>query len=153
MGSIEARLAELGILLPSVSAPIGDYAPFVSSGNLLFLSGQGPWSEDGQRCRGVIGRDLSVETGCQHARLAGLRLLAVAKAALGSLDRVQQIVKVLGFVNASPDFRDHPAVINGCSNLLVEVYGDKGRHARSAVGSNGLPENISVEIEAVLEFR
>lgn len=149
---IEARLAELGILLPPVSAPIGNYVPFVSSGNLLFLSGQGPWS-DGQRCRGVIGRDLSVETGCQHARLAGLRLLAVAKAALGSLDRVQQIVKVLGFVNASPDFRDHPAVINGCSNLLVEVYGDKGRHARSAVGSNGLPENISVEIEAVFEFR
>ena len=152
MSLIEAKLSELGISLPSVSAPIGNYVPFVLSGKLLFISGQGPKDSNGQWCCGKVGGDLSVEMGYQHARLAGMRMLAVAKAAMGSLDRVQQVVKLLGIVNATPGFHQHPAVINGCSDLLVQLFGDVGRHARSAIGVSSLPANMSVEIEGVLEF-
>jgi enamine deaminase RidA (YjgF/YER057c/UK114 family) len=152
MSAIEARLSDLGLSLPSVPAPIGNYVPFVLTGKLLFISGQGPKTKDDQWCRGQVGGDLSIEVGYQHARLAGVRLLAVAKAALGDLDRVRQVVKLLAFVNASPDFRQHPAVANGCSDMLVQVFEERGRHARSVIGAGSLPENMSVEIEAVLEF-
>jgi enamine deaminase RidA (YjgF/YER057c/UK114 family) len=151
--TIEIKLKHLGIELPPTPVPLANYVPFVISGNLLFLSGQGPESFEGPWLRGKVGDDVSVDEAYQHARLVGLRLLSVARAALGSLDRVQRVVKLLGFVNAAPSFREHPRVINGCSDLLVEVFGDAGRHARSAVGTNSLPENITVEIEAIFEIR
>lgn len=150
---IEERLEGLGILLPPAPAPLANYVPFVISGNLLFLSGQGPKAPEGDWLRGKVGEDTGADEAYGHARLVGIRLLAVARSALGSLDRVQRVVKVLGFVNAAPAFRDHPKVINGCSDLLVEVFGDRGRHARSAVGVSSLPEGITVEVEAILEFR
>lgn len=150
--AIEARLAQLGIKLPPAPVPIGTYVPFVLSGNLLFLSGQGPRTNDGQWLRGRVGERVSVEEAYQHARLAGTRLLAAAQAAVGSLDRVRRIVKVLGFVQATPDFGEHPSVINGCSDLFVEVFGEAGRHARTSLGVASLPHDITVEIEAVLEI-
>jgi len=150
--AIETRLSQLGVTLPPVPSPIGNYVPFVFSGNLLFLSGQGPRAADGSWLCGRVGDQISIDEAYQHARLVGIRLLAVAKAALGSLDRVRRVVKVLGFVNASPNFADHPAVINGCSDLFVEAFGEAGRHARSAVGVASLPHQIAVEIEAVLEI-
>jgi enamine deaminase RidA (YjgF/YER057c/UK114 family) len=149
---IESRLAELGLTLPPLLPPMGTYVPYTISGNLLFLSGQGPKEPDGDWLRGQVGTDVSVEEAYRRARLTGLRLLAITQSALGSLDRVQRVLKLLGFVNAPPGFRQHPSVINGCSDLFVEVFGDAGRHARSAVGVSGLPEEISVEIEAVLEI-
>jgi enamine deaminase RidA (YjgF/YER057c/UK114 family) len=149
---IEARLVQLGITLPVPPAPIGTYVPYVVSGNLLFLSGQGPRTPDGQWLCGRVGERVSVQEAYQHARLAGARLLAAAQAALGSLDRVRRVVKVLGFVQATPNFGDHPAVINGCSDLFVEVFGEAGRHARTSLGVASLPHDITVEIEAVLEI-
>jgi enamine deaminase RidA (YjgF/YER057c/UK114 family) len=150
--SIEARLAQLGITLPAAPTPIGTYVPFVVSGNLLFLSGQGPRSNDGQWMCGRVGERVSVKEAYQHARLAGTRLLAAAQSAVGSLDRVRRVVKVLGFVQATPDFGEHPSVINGCSDLFVEVFGEAGRHARTSLGVASLPHDITVEIEAVLEI-
>jgi enamine deaminase RidA (YjgF/YER057c/UK114 family) len=150
---IEEKLKSLGIVLPPTPAPLATYVPYVISGNLLFLSGQGPKTEQSDWFRGKVGEDADVEEAYRHARLVAIRLLSVAKAALGSLDRVERVVKVLGFVNAGPAFREHPKVINGCSDLLVEVFGERGRHARSAVGVGSLPENITVEIEAIFEFR
>jgi enamine deaminase RidA (YjgF/YER057c/UK114 family) len=150
---IETRLQSLNIVLPPTPVPLANYVPWVISGHLLFLSGQGPKTAEGPWLCGKVGADVSVADAYQHARLTGIRLLSVAHAALGSLDRVQRVVKLLGFVNSTPDFSDHPKVINGCSDLLVEVFGDAGRHARSAVGVNSLPEDITVEIEAILEFR
>ena len=149
---IEARLVQLGITLPAPPAPIGTYVPYVVSGNLLFLSGQGPRTHDGQWLCGRVGERVSVQEAYQHARLAGVRLLAAAQAALGSLDRVRRVVKVLGFVQATPNFGEHPAVINGCSDLFVEVFGEAGRHARTSLGVASLPHDITVEIEAVLEI-
>jgi enamine deaminase RidA (YjgF/YER057c/UK114 family) len=151
--SIEKRLADLGIVLPAAIAPIANYVPSVLSGNLLFISGQGAAGADGRWLTGRVPDQIGADEGYQRARATGLRILTVARQALGSLDRVQRVVKILGFVNATPDFHDHPGIINGCSDLLVEVFGDRGRHSRSAVGVASLPVNLSVEIEAVFEVR
>lgn len=150
---IDKRLVELGIVLPASIAPMANYVPSVITGNLLFISGQGAADDNGQWLAGRVGEDVTVAEGYARARRTGMRVLSVVKQALGSLDRVQRVVKVLGFVNSTPAFIDHPAVVNGCSDLLVEVFGDRGRHARSAVGVSGLPVNLSVEIEAIVEFR
>jgi enamine deaminase RidA (YjgF/YER057c/UK114 family) len=149
-GSAEQRLRERGIELPRVSAPVANYVPHVRTGNLVFLAGTGPMKPDGTFITGKVGKDVTVEDAYSHARLTGLALLAVLRAA-GSLDNVTRAVKVLGMVNCVPEFTDHPKVINGCSDLFVEVFGDRGRHARSAVGMGSLPFNIPVEIEAVFE--
>ena len=152
--SAEKRLKELKLDLGSVSAPVANYVNAVQTGNLLFLSGKGPRpTPDGKRAKGKLGREYTVEQGYQHARSVGLDLLAVMKSSLGSLDRVTRVVKVLGMVNAMPEFEDPPKVINGCSDLFVEVFGETGRHARSAVGMGSLPGNISVEIEAIVAVR
>ena len=148
---IDDRLRELGIELPPTPAPVANYVPSVVTGNLLFLAGQGPRIAGNNFQRGVVGADVSEAEAYHHARLVGLQLLSAAKAALGSLDRVSRVVKLLGMVNAAPGFRRHPQVINGCSDLFVQVFGDAGRHARSAVGMGSLPENITVEIEAIME--
>jgi enamine deaminase RidA (YjgF/YER057c/UK114 family) len=124
--------------------------PYRWAGNLLYLSGQGPRRADGSIALGKLGRDVTVEDGYQHARLTGLGLLAAAKLAIGELSRIEAVIKLLGMVNAEPDFGDQPKVINGCSDLLVEVLGEAGRHARSAVGMGSLPGGMSVEIEAIL---
>ena len=144
----EAKLSELGIELPDVPAPAGNYVHAVQTGNLLYLAGKGPIDGD---ARGKVGSDVSVEDAYQHARQVGLTLIAVMKQELGSLDRVKQVVKVLGMVNGVPEFGQQPAVINGCSDLFVEVFGDAGRHARSAVGMGSLPNQITVEIEVIVE--
>jgi enamine deaminase RidA (YjgF/YER057c/UK114 family) len=153
MSRIDTRLRELGIALPPVPTPVANYVPAVLTGNLLYLSGQGPRNPAGGFHTGVVGAEVSVEEACKHARIVGLQLLAAARSALGDLDRVSRVVKLLGMVNAAPGFKRHPAVINGCSDLLVEVFGDAGRHARSAVGMGSLPENLTVEIEAIMEVR
>ena len=149
--TIEKRLKELGIDLGTVSAPVANYVNAVQTGNLLFLSGKGPRPVDGQRAKGKLGREYTIEQGYQHARSVGLDLLAVMKTELGSLDRVKRVVKVLGMVNSVPEFEDPPKVINGCSDLFVEVFGERGRHARSAVGLAALPAGIPVEIECIVE--
>lgn len=150
--TIETRLAQLGITLPEVPAPMGTYVPAVISGNLLFLAGQGAKGADGEWKRGRVGAEVGTREAYQRARLAGMRLLAAAQAPLGSLDRVRRVVKVMGLVQSTPEFRESPAVINGCSDLFVEVFGEAGRHARSAFGVASLPENTTVEIEAILEI-
>jgi len=148
----EQRLRELKIDLGQVSSPVANYVNAVRTGNLLFLSGKGPRTDaDGKRPRGKVGREYTVEQAYQHARSVGIDLLAVMKAELGSLARVKRVVKVLGMVNSVPEFEDPPKVINGCSDLLVEVFGDRGRHARSAVGMAALPMGIPVEIECIVE--
>ncbi len=151
--SAEARLEQLGIVLPAVPSPLANYVPFRLAGNLLFLSGQGPRDDKGAALTGKVGADVTVEEAYRRARLIGLQLLSATRTALGSLDRVEAVVKLLGMVNAVPEFKDHPKVINGCSDLLVEVFGDAGRHARSAVGMGSLPNQISVEIEAILAVK
>jgi enamine deaminase RidA (YjgF/YER057c/UK114 family) len=152
MTAIENRLAELGLELPDAPSPIANYVPAVRTGNLLYLSGSGPANRpDGTAPRGKLGKDLSVEEGYEAARLVGLNLIARLKAELGDLDRVKRVIKLLAMVNSSPDFNQPPAVANGCSDLLVEVFGDKGRHARSAVGMATLPNDIPVEIEMIVE--
>ncbi len=151
--SAEARLAALGIALPPPPKPSANYLPWRIGGGLLFLSGVGPRLPDGSSITGVVGGDMSVQQGYEAARLCGLNLLANMRAALGTLDRVDTILKVLGMVRAVPDFGDQPEVINGCSDLFVEVFGDAGRPARSAVGMGSLPRGIAVEIEAVVLIR
>jgi enamine deaminase RidA (YjgF/YER057c/UK114 family) len=153
MTTPEERLKAMGLTLPAVPVPVANYVPYRFAGNLLYLSGQGPKQPDGTYKAGRLGRDASVEQGYAEARLTGLQLLAVAKAALGELSRIEAVIKLLGMVNAEPDFSDHPKVINGCSDLLVEVLGDAGRHARSAVGMGSLPNRMMVEIEAILLVR
>lgn len=148
---VEQRLAELGITLPQAQSPVANYVGSVQTGNLLFLSGRGPVGPDGELKTGLVGDDVTVEEGYAHARLVGLQLIATMKDALGDLDRVVRVVKLLGMVNGAPGFGQQPAVINGCSDLLVEVFGERGRHARSAVGMGSLPNNITVEIEAIVE--
>jgi enamine deaminase RidA (YjgF/YER057c/UK114 family) len=151
--SAEKRLQELGIKLPSVPTPVANYVPYRIAGGMLYLSGQGPRDANGNHLTGQVGGPVSVEEGYTRARLVGLGLLAAARQALGSLDRIEMVVKLLGMVNGVPGFGDQPKVINGCSDLFVEVLGDAGRHARSAVGMGSLPGNISVEIEAILAVK
>jgi len=148
----EARIKELGITLPSPPKPMGNYVPGVRVGNLLFLSGHGPIRiENNPSARGKVGRDMSTEDAYRVAREVGLNLLGSARSILGSLDRVKRVVKVLGMVNAVESFGEQPKVINGFSDLMVEVFGENGRHARSAVGMGSLPAGIPVEIEMILE--
>ncbi|MCA3635490.1 MAG: RidA family protein [Methylobacterium sp.] len=149
----EQRLEQMGLVLPVMPKPVANYVPFRMVGPFLYLSGQGPKRPDGTYRQGRLGRDISVEEAYLEARLTGLQLLSVAKAALGELSRIEAVVKLLGMVNAEPDFADHPKVINGCSDLLVEVLGEAGRHARSAVGMGSLPNRMAVEIEAILLVR
>jgi enamine deaminase RidA (YjgF/YER057c/UK114 family) len=150
--SAEKKLKELGVDLGTVSQPVANYVNAVRTGNLLFLAGKGPRADkSGTRPSGKVGREYSAEQAYQHARSVGLDLLAVMRAELGSLDKVKRVVKVLGMVNAVPEFQDHPKVINGCSDLFVEVLGERGKHARSAVGMGSLPMGIPVEIECIVE--
>jgi enamine deaminase RidA (YjgF/YER057c/UK114 family) len=151
--SAEARLKELGIDLGAVSAPVANYVNAVRTGKLLYLSGKGPRAVNGKRPQGKVGREYTAEEAYQHARTVGLDLLAVMRAELGSLDKVVRVVKLLGMVNAVPEFQDHPKVINGCSDLFVEVLGEAGKHARSAVGMGSLPMGIPVEIEVIVEVK
>lgn len=149
----EQRLVDLGILLPGPPPPGARlFVPAVRSGTLLFVSGQGPVGPDGQLVTGKIGKDLDVGEARDAARMAGIQLLAAIRAETGSLDDVRRIVKLLGMVNGAPGFVDTPAVIDGCSQLLLDVFGDAGRHARSAVGMAELPHGMCVEIEAVVEL-
>ena len=148
----EARLEALGLALPAAPAPVANYVPTAVTGNLLFISGQISKAGDGRILTGKLGGGLEVAAGREAARVCALNLLAQARAALGSLDRIGRIVKLTGFVNAVPAFNDHPAVMNGCSDLLVEVLGDRGRHTRSAVGVAGLPLDAAVEVEAIIEI-
>ncbi len=145
-----ARLRALGIVLPAPAAPIGNFVPFRREGTLLYLSGQGPREPDGRMHAGKVGAEIDVPTAYAHARLVGINLLAAMQDALGDLARVRQVVKLFGMVNAVPEFDDHPAVINGCSDLFIAVFGEAGRHARSAVGLASLPRRITVEIEAIV---
>nr|WP_245419722.1 RidA family protein [Phyllobacterium salinisoli] len=147
------RLSSLGITLPAAPPPIANFVTHVQEGNILYLSGQGPREENGLLYSGKVGIDVSTEEAYGHARLTGINLLAVMHAALGDLGRVKRVVKLLGMVNAAPDFEDHPNVINGCSDLFMEVFGEAGQHARSAVGFGSLPGNITVEIEAIVALR
>lgn len=149
--SAEKKLKELGIELAPVTPPVANYVNAVRTGNLLFLAGKGPSTVDGMKPQGKVGREFTVEQGYKFARSTGLALLAVMRAELGSLDKVKRVVKVLGMVNGVPEFDKQPQVINGCSDLFVEVFGDKGKHARSAVGMGSLPNGIPVEIEAIVE--
>jgi len=147
----EARIKELNLELPAPAKPAGTYLPAVRVGNLVYVSGHGPMRADGTQIRGVVGRDLSEEEGKEAARVVGLGILSTLQNFLGSLDKVKRLVKVLGMVNAAPDFEHHPAVINGFSDLMVEVFGESGRGARSAVGMGTLPFKIAVEVEAIFE--
>jgi enamine deaminase RidA (YjgF/YER057c/UK114 family) len=147
----EAKLAAMGLTLPEIPRPMANYVPFKVCGNVLYLSGQGPRRNDGTMLVGKVGRDVSAEDAYEHAKLVGLGLLAAAKAAAGELSKIE-VLKVLGMVNAVPEFTDQPKVINGCSDLFVAVLGDRGRHARSAVGMGSLPLQITVEIEAVMRI-
>jgi enamine deaminase RidA (YjgF/YER057c/UK114 family) len=147
------RLVELGIVLPAIDPPAGFYRPAVRTGNLVFLSGCGPTRPDGTVVRGKVGADLDLPAARHAARLTGLQLLARLWAEIGSLDRVVQVVKVLGMVNCSPGFNQTPSVIDGCSELFIEVFGEAGRGARSAVGMAELPADICVEIEAIVEVQ
>lgn len=152
MSAIEERLKELGITLPETPSPVANYVPGVRTGNLLYTAGLGPAARaDGTTPSGKVGVDLSIDEGYEAARLTGINILARIKGELGDLDKVSRIVKILAMVNCPSDFGDHPLVANGCSDLLVEVFGDKGRHARSAVGMGSLPHDMPVEIEVILE--
>lgn len=152
-GQIEARLKEKGIELPKVSKPQGSYLPYVQSGNLVFLAGQLPMWDGEIQVKGKLGQDVSLEEGQRAARLCGLNLIAQLREACGGdLDRVKRVVKLTGFVNAVPDYGDQPKVVNGCSDLMAEVFGERGQHARAAVGAGSLPLNIAVEIEGIFEI-
>ncbi|WP_091739172.1 RidA family protein [Phenylobacterium immobile] len=152
MSKIEDRLAELGVVLPQAAAPVANYVPFVRAGDLVHISGQVSRDASGG-VTGVVGVDVDAETARAAARLCGVSLIAQMKAACeGDLDRVVRVVKLGGFVQAGPDFFEIPAVVNGCSDLMVEVFGDAGRHARSAVGVYRLPMNFAVEVDAIFQI-
>jgi len=151
-GKIEARLKELKIELPKAAAPVANYVPAVQVGNILFVSGQVTFWNGELKYLGKVGKEISLEDGRAAARLCALNILAQAQAQLGSLDRVKRVAMVQGFVNAVPEFADHPKVVNGASDLFVEVFGDAGKHARFAVGAGSLPVNVAVEVAAVLEI-
>jgi enamine deaminase RidA (YjgF/YER057c/UK114 family) len=148
----ETRLKEKGIVLAPVSNPVANYVNAVRVGNLLYLSGKGPSKADNTYITGKVGRDLTTEQGYEAARITAINHLAVIKNELGSLNKVKRIVKVLGMVNCTEDFKDQPKVINGYSDLMVEIFGDKGKHARSAVGMYALPFNMAVEVEVIIEI-
>lgn len=148
---IEQRLSELGIVLPEPAAPVANYVGAVRSGNLVFLAGAGPRDEEGSYVTGRLGEDLTLEEGYDAARLAGISLLSALKAEIGDLDRVTRVVKVFGMVNSDPGFHDQSRVMNGFSDLMVEVFGERGRHARSVAGMAALPLNFAVEIEMIVE--
>ena len=147
----DAKLASMGITLPDIPKPLANYVSFKRHGDTLYLSGQGPRRNDGTLMTGKVGRDVTIEQAYEHAKLVGLGLLAAAKAAAGDLGKIE-VLKVLGMVNAVPEFTEQPKVINGCSDLFVAVLGERGRHARSAVGMGSLPGNITVEVEAVMRI-
>jgi enamine deaminase RidA (YjgF/YER057c/UK114 family) len=149
-GKIEARLAELGLTLPAAPNPVANYVPYAITGNLLFISGQISKAGDGTIVSGTLGSDVTLENGQAAARLCALNILAQAKAALGDLDRIAQVVRLTGFVAATAAFTDHPKVVNGASDLMVEVLGDKGKHTRAAVGVASLPMGSAVEVDAIL---
>jgi len=150
-GRVEARLKQLKLELPNAAAPLANYVPFVRGGNLLFVSGQVCQWNGERKFLGKLGTGISLEDGQQAARLCGLNLLAQARAAAGDLDHIRRCVRINGFVNSAPDFVQQPQVINGCSDLFVEVLGDAGRHSRVAVGVAALPGGVAVEIDAVFE--
>lgn len=153
-GTIERRLAELKIALPAAAAPAGNYVPYVIAGPLVFVAGQLPFEDGKVRYAGKLGAGVSLEDGQKAARLCALNLIAQVRAACGgNLDRVKRCVKLTGFVNAAPEFADHPKVVNGASDLMAEVFGDKGRHARAAVGSSSLPLGAAVEVDAIFEIQ
>ena len=149
-GTVEARLKDLGVVLPDAPRPVANYVPILMSGDLLFISGQISIDADGKIITGQLGASVSMDQGQTAAKRCAILILAQTKAALGSLDRVAQVVKLTGFVNATADFSEHPKVINGASDFMVEVFGDKGRHTRAAVGVSSLPMNCAVEIDAIL---
>ena len=149
--TIEQRLKELGISLPEDSSPAANYANAVRSGNLLFISGKAPLPEHGKLPKGKLGREFSAQDGYRFARSAGMQLIAVMKAELGSLERVARIVEVQGFVNSTDDFEDHAQVLNGCSDLLIEVFGGQGIHARSVLGANSLRSGLPIVVKAIVE--
>ena len=148
----EERIKEKGIVLSIPSAPVANYVNVVRVGNLLYLAGKGPGKPDGSYVTGKVGKDLTIEQGYEAGRLAAISHLSVLKAELGDLNKVKRIVKVLGMVNCTDDFKDQPKVINGYSDLMVEIFGEKGKHARSAVGMNSLPLGIAVEVEVIVEI-
>jgi enamine deaminase RidA (YjgF/YER057c/UK114 family) len=153
MGLIDKRLAELGIELPKPAQPVATYVPWVKTGNLVYISGQGAMKDGKLQFTGRVGDTVSLEDAIASARLTGINIITHLRDACGGdLDRVKRIVKLLGLVNCTPAFGDHPKVINGASDLMVEVFGDKGRHARSAVGAPSLPFGLSVEVEAIVEI-
>jgi len=151
--TIESRLKELSIVLPTPPSPVASYVPYVVSGKLVFISGQVTFAPDGLKYVGTVGKELSLEDGKAAARLCGLNVIAQAKAACGGdLERVKRIVKVTVFVNSVPGLTQHPEVANGASDLFVEVFGDAGKHARAAVGAGSLPRNVAAEVEAIIEI-
>jgi len=147
--SAEKNIVDKGITLPKAPKPVANYITSLRVGDVLYVSGHGPAPLDGVKTLGKVGHDLTADEGYQSARRTGLSILATVREALGSLDKVERVVKILGMVNAPPDFRDHPRVINGCSDLFVEIFGDAGRGVRSAVGMSSLPGDIATEVEAV----
>ena len=147
----EDKLAKLGLKLPEIGKPQFNYIPWKRAGDMLYLSGQGPRLADGSIPKGKVGKDVTVAQAYEHAKLTGLGLLAAAKQAVGDLSKIE-VIKVLGMVNAAPDFAEQPSVINGCSDLFVEVLGERGRHARSAVGMGSLPHGMTVEIEVIMRI-
>ena len=151
MSTPEQRLADLGIKLPEPLKPVANFVPFVQTGNLLFISGQVAAGPDG-RITGRLGEDMDLDGGYSAARYCGINLIAQCKSALGDLAKITRVVKLGGFVNAAPDFVDIPKVINGCSDLMVDVFADVGRHARFAVGASSLPGGVAVEVDGVFEI-
>lgn len=152
MSTIEARLAALGVTLPTPAAPAANYVPFVRTGDLLWVSGQIPMGPSGIEFVGKLGADADIDTGRAAARLCAINLLAQVRAATGDLEKLVRVVKLTGFVNSTLEFADHPKVVNGASDFLVEALGDRGRHARSAVGVAGLPFGVAVEIEGIFQI-
>jgi len=154
MGNIDKRLKDLGIAIPEPAAPVANYVGWVRSGNLVFTSGQLPLKDGTFQFQGKVGGEISLDEARQAAGICAVNVIAQVKAALGNdLDRVRRVVKLVVFVNGAPEFTDHPKVANGASDLMVEVFGDKGRHARSAVGAGSLPLNAAVEVEGVFEVK
>ena len=151
-GLTEKKLEQMGVTLPKPPKPAANYVPFTMSGNMLTISGQVTMGKDGLEYVGKLGQDLDVEQGKEAAKLCAVNILAQAKEALGELDRITQVIKIQGFVNATSEFEEHPQVINGASDFLGEALGDRGKHARAAVGMNSLPFGVAVEIDAVIEF-